>query len=486
MKRHFLLVTVISGLAVLLYLGASSWIDRIGYPLDDAWIHQTYARNLVFLGEWAYIPGEVSAGSTAPLWTLILAAGYWLTISPEIWTYLWGFISLAGLAFAGSRLAYTISDGNNKIALVSGIFLASEWHFIWGANSGMETLLFTTVIVVIFYFLYQRRYQPLFLGLLIGIAVWLRPDGITLIGPVGLYFVLSKYDLKTKLKQVVSMFAGVIIFVGVYMVLNYVNSGTIWPNTFYAKQVEYAALQSIPLVKRYFSLFTLPMIGGGALLIPGFVYFIYLILRTKYLQRILMIVWLFGYIGMYAWRLPVTYQHGRYLIPAMPIYFIASIIGCYLIWEKINQPGKLRWIILRTWLFSFAVIWLAFVFLGANTYANDVAIINTEMVATSKWIAENTQEDAIIAAHDIGALGYFGHRRIIDLAGLITPEVIPILREEAALIDYMNRENVNYLMTFPGWYSELPRHGLLIYQSNATFSPRAGGENMAVYIWRQE
>ena len=36
-----------------------------GFPLDDSWIHQTYARNLAQTGQWAFVPGVPSAASTS-------------------------------------------------------------------------------------------------------------------------------------------------------------------------------------------------------------------------------------------------------------------------------------------------------------------------------------------------------------------------------------------------------------------------------------
>jgi len=36
----------------------------------------------------------------------------------------------------------------------------------------------------------------------------------------------------------------------------------------------------------------------------------------------------------------------------------------------------------------------------------------------------------VVATPDIGALGYFSQRRIVDLAGLVTPEMVPYLRRE--------------------------------------------------------
>src|SRR5512141_1887037 len=91
-----LIVTALLGAAI--YLLASAHIYRVGFPLDDSWIHLTYARNLAMLGEWAFQPGHLSAGSTAPLWTFLLSIGFWLHLGPYIWTYLLGELCLLGLA----------------------------------------------------------------------------------------------------------------------------------------------------------------------------------------------------------------------------------------------------------------------------------------------------------------------------------------------------------------------------------------------------
>src|SRR5512147_3207915 len=77
--------------AVLFYLIVSQIVFQIGFPLDDAWIHLTYARNLAEHGEWAFRLGERSAGSTAPLWTVLLSVGFLLGLGPYVWTYLLGW-----------------------------------------------------------------------------------------------------------------------------------------------------------------------------------------------------------------------------------------------------------------------------------------------------------------------------------------------------------------------------------------------------------
>ena len=140
-------------------------------------------------------------------------------------------------------------------------------------------------------------------------------------------------------------------------------------------------------------------------------------------------------------------------------------------------------VISKVWLISGISILGLFWFLGAKAYAEDVAVIESEMVATAHWIQVNTPPDALIAAHDIGALGYFAQRDIIDLAGLISPDVISFIRDESRLANYLDSQGAEYLMTFPEWYPSLTDRSTMIFQTQSPYSPKLGGENMAVYQW---
>ena len=106
------------------------------------------------------------------------------------------------------------------------------------------------------------------------------------------------------------------------------------------------------------------------------------------------------------------------------------------------------------------------------------------MVKTAKWINQNTNPDVIVGAHDIGALGFFGNRKIVDLAGLISPDVIPFIRDEKKLANYLDEQNVDILMTLSDWYLELGKGKKIIYSTGSVFSPKFGSENMVVYNWR--
>jgi hypothetical protein len=49
-------------------------------------------------------------------------------------------------------------------------------------------------------------------------------------------------------------------------------------------------------------------------------------------------------------------------------------------------------------------------------------------VAMGTWLAENTEPDAVVAALDIGAVGWHSERRILDLMGLVSPGILELGR----------------------------------------------------------
>ncbi len=65
-----------------------------------------------------------------------------------------------------------------------GLFFVAEWHLQWAALSGMETLLQALIITGVAAALMMGSRRYLMLGLLTGLSMWVRPDGLTLLGPV--------------------------------------------------------------------------------------------------------------------------------------------------------------------------------------------------------------------------------------------------------------------------------------------------------------
>jgi len=479
-------VLLILGFASLISMGAYLLVSgvhlRIGFPLDDAWIHQTYARNLARLGEWSFIPGQPSGGSTSPLWSLLLSGGYLLGLAPFAWTFLLGFLLLTGMGFLAEKsVAALVPAYPGRIPWV-GLVLVFEWHFIWAAASGMETLLHAVLVLLAACLLWRRSPPWLMLGSLAGLSLWVRPDGVTLLGPILLTAVLVEKGWRRKAGALVLSLAGFGLLLIPYLLFQYSLTGEPLPTTFYAKQAEYVEWQARSAGSRLGESLVTLLTGAVIILVPGVVCQVVKSLRARAWAPVAMFIWLAGYLGIYALRLP-PYQHARYLMPAMPVLFLLGLGGFLGFMLAQKGQGKTRNLARFSWSTLLFLTSAGFYLLGMRSYVNDVTFIETEMVDTARWVAENLPAQAVIAAHDIGALGYFDDHELVDLAGLVTPQVIPFLRDEARLAEYMDAEQVDYLVVFPDWYPTLTRALEPVFSTGAAYARSIGETNMAVFPW---
>jgi hypothetical protein len=477
---------------------------EMGFPLDDAWIHQTYARSLARSGQFAFVPGQPSAGSTAPLWTWLIAIGYFLRLPYAGWTLFLGWISLTAAAWGAWRLCTRLFPGRPALALAAGSFCAAEWHLVWAAVSGMETALFCALAVIILSLAVENPLparKALVAGLLGGALTLTRPEGVVLVALVGADLWASwlqrraRRGLKGVLMASLMLFAGWLAGAVPFLMLNILLAGSPFPNTFYAKQMEYSSIASTyPLLTRWLRVLYPTTAGAQILLVPGFLWSVVQAVRHS-LSRwqgkelpaegpasaLPMLYWLlFGII--YALRLPVNYQHGRYLMPVIPLYIVLGMGGTALLLERLRS-GYFRRLLQNALLWAGLLLTIGFIVLGARAYTDDLRFINGKMVAVARWINAHTPENALIAAHDIGAIGYFTQRPLLDLAGLISPEVIPILRDEDALWEWLTTHGAQYLVTFPSWYPRMTARPELeqVFQTDSAFTRAYGEDNMVVY-----
>lgn len=485
---------------MLALLGADAYVlvsalhGTVGFALDDAWIHQVYARNLGLNGEFAFFAGQPSAGSTSPLWTILLATGYLFHLNPFAFAFSLGALLLGASAVVASRLGERWLREWPLVQfplfpVLLPLYLILEWHMAWSAVSGMEIPLFVLLSLAVFERFYARApaWQT---GLLCGLVTLTRPEGIVLAALVGLGIAVEPVEGKASrsaitaavvsaAKPAVRFGSGIALIVIPYLAFNLFTSGTLLPNTFYAKNAEYAVLfQSQAFPARWLRLFLVPWVGAQVLLVPGALFAAAALVRLRKWRALVPLVWVLLLPALYALRLPVDYQHGRYEMPVVPY------IALYGVWGTAWLLSRVRsWTVRATWVGSTAALLIAFWLLGANAYSTDVSIIDCEMVQTAKWTAANAAPGTVVAAHDIGALGYYYPHPFIDLAGLVSPQVIPFIRDQSRLRDYMISRGTGLAIFFPDWYPDLasdPRF-VPVHTSGCEATRQAGGTNMVVY-----
>lgn len=270
-------------LAVAFYLAvAYSQNNAFGFPLDDAWIHQVYARNLGARGEFSFFPGQPSAGSTSPLWALLLSVGYALHLDFRVWTIGLGIAFLGASAYMTQRVTFHLTENARVVNWFAPLFLVFEWHLVWAAASGMEIVLFVFLALALVEAFFARR-GAWSLGLLAGLLTLTRPEGMALAALIGGGLLLPRSDASMFQRvKALGVFAALFaVALLPYLAFNLYASGTILPNTFYAKTAEYAALTQENFLTRWLRMYRQPLIGAQLLLVPGFLFGAWKLAREK-------------------------------------------------------------------------------------------------------------------------------------------------------------------------------------------------------------
>ena len=472
---------------------------RGGVPLDDAWIHFQFARNLARGEGFAFNPGEPTAGSTAPLWTLLLAAVY-----AAGGGFPAGAKALSGASYLLSLLAaFALGKcltGRRWAAWLAAAVAAVNGRLVWAGLSALETPLFAALTLMAAASHLRKRAATRYhlrTAALFGLASLTRPEGT-------LFFALSLADYalgarvdeggepatpRPLLKHAWSAPASLVPAVGLYglMLLPYVlfslrTAGHVFPNTFSAKATVTLRpdLAFLSLAARY-------LILDSPLLLPFFV----LGLGVLFGRARAIAAWVVGLPLAYALLHASLYQHGRYLIPLIPFNAVVAVVGL-LAGARLAARRGWRWSGGRRWV-GIPLVVLALAGTAwrlptmARHYAQDVKTANQMHVAIVRWEGSSAPEDALLALNDIGAIGYVSERRVVDLAGLVTPEVVPMLRspERASrLLAYMAARGVDYVIIFPDWFPGLAERADLLQPVHyVTLEERTitGGETMVVY-----
>jgi 4-amino-4-deoxy-L-arabinose transferase-like glycosyltransferase len=472
------LITVFSfALNIGLALGQ---LGTYSLTLDDAWIHQTYARNLA-RGQWfTYTGDRASSGSTSPVWTMLLSVGHLLGLSPVNWSLLLGallHILTAAMVYFLSLLYF----GDLWLAVWSAILTALEWHLVWAALSGMETTLFVAFSLLYLYLIQTRWDRTWLMGLLGGLLFLVRPEGALLIAIAGLKVLWSyRLDWKRALKALVLMGITFLLVISPIMIFNSIVSGRPLPGTFHAKYAQWIApwtvgkgLSYLKLVLTWFwlrgplfLLFPLALVGG------------WLAWRRRMTHLIPAATWLLGLPVAYTFVLPSIGERGRYLMPLIPLVII---LGAWAAAEFLHstQLKRLAWAIIILAMLMALAFWVN----GARAYVRNVRSLGSQHMEVARWLRDHTPPDAVVATQDIGVLAYFSDRRLIDMAGLTEPAVVPIMHHPEQMAAYIRGQGGDYVVIFPSHYQQLVdgQNLQLVFVSDKYDFQELGSDFLAVF-----
>ncbi len=464
---YSIIVIAALGLSIYYVNYALSLNGSFGFPLDDPWIHLTFAKNLAEYQSFSYFKDQMAtAGSTSPLYTILAAIGFIFTNNEMLLSYALGILFFVFAAISFYKLSSLEFGAENIFALIcTAIFVSDKWmSFI--AVSGMETTMYVFFLIACAY--YYRKRQAVPFAIFLGLILWGRPDGVAFIGALVVDYLVVRYFAKSdtglhlfdknQFIKIAAIFGGIILL---YFAMNFALSGSPLPNTYNAKLTYYSPEFRSRGDFLKFEVWDYFTAGVYAIMMGGFIFSIFKLIgdftKKKYNRNFLYIVFIFALVFIYWYKLPYAHRFGRYMMPIIPFFILVSSIGIVNLARLIGQSARSKQV----------ANGLAFILLGImlvmgisnyvdnkETYAIENKYISDRQVAAAMWLRDNTPPDAVIGTHDVGAIGFYSGRKIVDVVGLVTPELISKLNDKdyvAYITDFMKKEGVTHLTFLREW-----------------------------------
>jgi hypothetical protein len=481
---------------------------RQDFPMDDAYIHFQYARNLAHYGRLEFNPGEFRGlGTTSLLWPLALAGGIKAGLAPELGARILGILSLFGAALCVFHLAQpmfcAVWPGTGRTgALLTATLFALSGNVLWFTLSGMETTLFLALGLLALV-CYQRGSWA-GVGLASGLAVTTRPEGLVLAPTILLLEIirLRRGGVWAWRGWAVAMLVAALP-AGSWFGFCHATTGHWLPTTFAGKRVCHAVaiehfLNKLPALGLYTGapqpLFVLLWLGYailyvfGAASFPGPAWMLKSDLGGAVTLRLsligvaliaLVVVPLLAVGGRAAWRFlsrpcgdtaPEAHLaalgaagvwlwaglHNLTYLVLLPDTGTATryqAINHLLLWWLVALGLAALW--RRKNLFAVAAVVVGMLVVTDVAFWKGVYDANLEhmrkvRIAAAEFLTTGLPAGSRVAAFDIGALRYFGDKPIIDLGGLT----------DTAFADYQRRGAVDqYLKDRGATHLALPsRH----------------------------
>jgi len=435
---------------------------RLAY--DDAFITYRYAYNLARGDGFVYNIGEWFMGTTAPLYGLLLGVlGF--VFGPDTIPLISGIVSGAALALAGVGLyLYGRIHQQAFCGLLVGLFFVS--NRLLPLTFGGE-MLFQAALIIWGFALY-RMGNTLLAALLLALATLTRMDSVLALGVIGLHYLLTRRRIPWR--ELLVVWLTLLPFA----LLSWAYYGTFLPATLDAKLAQRDSGLWSSFLRGLFEWIMAFTIQGSSTLFPTlpaapsairFVLFVALGVPALLLFRfwLLPLAWIALYVLAYM-VLNVPFYHW-YVVPvALGLMILAGcgvsgaielIMRGYRHWRGEGGAG---WI--TSGLSMLCVLALApglyaqLAQTQAQAGANPAELLYEK---TGRWLETNTSIDASVGYFEIGRVGYYADRRMIDPLGLIDPAIAPSVARKDLTWAYRayRPDYILYNQQFSGWFGAM-------------------------------
>ena len=433
----------------LLVIGYFSFLAR-NYQLDDALIYLRYVKNFHEGFGLVYNPGERFNGLTSPLFTYIVLAASFLFKNLQITTIIISSVFLTCACILGGKL---FSKGKWEF-LFTAVIIGSFGYFY--STFGMETPLFLMLIGLS---LYLYKIDSKYFILALTFLILTRGEGVFLAVAIA-----ADYLIRDRRLPNIKIMAIALVILLLPFVFNYFYYGDFLPATASAKigqgksgfwNSNFGFLNVAYLIDAVFSKSNL----AALVLLIYAVYGVSISLKDRIavISLIFSAMLLCFYIGL---NLP-NYQ--RYYAP---LFYLMLIFACRGMWRLATSLLVKSQFGCRTLIFS--------ILCGVTVFALTKVVSFKEggrieaYANIGSWIEKNTVSSASVAMVEIGTVGWYSNREIIDILGLVNKYNAGYI-SKGDLYGWLSRYQPDYILRHdPIWRLE---QSTKILEANAAYLP---------------
>lgn len=442
-------------LLIAILLAAAGYRLGVGLKIvDDAYITFRYADNLVAGLGFVYNPGQYVLGTSSPLFGWLLAAFGLVKISAPHAAF---FLSLVATLITLVLIFGVMADaGLREEGYLACALYAIAPFSVTYAVSGMETAIYLLLVVSLLAFPKAPSWRVAVLGTLCMLC---RPEGVLAVAVVLAARTASDpRQLKRDLPYFVGLGVPYLLFLSVYY-------GQWLPQSILAKaQLKRGA--GVSFTKLF------DFLGHGwpavqTLLVLPAAY----ALRKKGTPLPLKLWFIWGAVYMAVFLAANAFTDFPWYFS--PIFLVQTIAaGCGLAWVLHKTVPKMQTVVCACLL----GLGLANGVRHEHTLASQVKGREALYKAVGSALRAQTTGHGVLAATEVGTLGYYYKGPMLDLVGLVSPEVI-----ELGPLEALKKSRATYLVTYDTHWGLAGEEWFRSHYLEHAKIPVAANRNLMIY-----
>jgi hypothetical protein len=415
------------------------------YELDDALIYFRYIRNVLAGHGLVYNVGERFNALTSPLHTYLSIAVCGLAGSIRYPMIVLSAVLTAAVALGLFAVYWPSEPRWPAVALGSALIAAMRYSY---SVYGMETPLFLLLLVACLW-LYERR-RIFLLGIAAALLILTRGEGALLIAVLCAIHLVRRRPLP----PLRDFIAPVVLLAG-NAAFDLIYYGSPFPHTLIAKIQQGRSglwggrwlFLDVASQIEFFAGSRVLFVGSLALAILGAV-------RLGRRDLNVAVLGFLAALTLFYLALNVPNYHWYYA----PYYAFGSMYVGLGLAELYDLAAKLRVPMLIRAGQVVAVMAGAGI-LGLQCFATQLRpMIDVQRQAVypriGVWLANNTPPEASVAMVEVGIIGYYSERRVVDILGLVSPKNAESLGA-GHLDEWLQRDDPDFILVHaPLWPHE--------------------------------